>query len=100
MVLYNVTVKIADDVEAEWLQWMKEVHIPDVINAGGFIDGKISRLLNVNDGDESTYVIQYTCQNLERYQHYIEHHSKALRDEHMEKYKNKFVAFRTVMEVL
>jgi hypothetical protein len=100
MILYNITLKIAADVETEWLKWMKENHIPDVMKAGKFLDARISRLLNKDEGDESTYVIQYTCENLEQYNFYIGNYAKALRDEHMAKYKNKFVAFRTVMEIV
>jgi hypothetical protein len=43
MILYNVTVSIDESVEKEWLQWMKEVHIPDVMNTGLFVSSKICR---------------------------------------------------------
>jgi len=43
MILYNVTVKIMKPLEAEWLKWMKEVHIPDVINTGLFGEGTSGR---------------------------------------------------------
>ena len=33
-ILYNVTVSIDKDVEKEWLEWMKKVHIPDVMRTG------------------------------------------------------------------
>ncbi|MCY7410661.1 MAG: DUF4286 family protein [Chitinophagales bacterium] len=100
MLLYNITVKIAGDVEEEWLMWMKEKHTPEVVNAGKFLESKISRLLNKPKGEESTYVIQYLCENLEQYNFYIENFAGALRDEHNAKYKNKFVAFRTLMEIV
>ena len=41
MILYNVTISIDTSVEEDWLQWMKEIHIPDVMNTGLFIDNKI-----------------------------------------------------------
>jgi hypothetical protein len=31
MIVYNVTVNIDGAVEQEWLKWMKEVHIPEVL---------------------------------------------------------------------
>ena len=31
MIIYNVTVGVDKSIEADWLAWMKEVHIPDVI---------------------------------------------------------------------
>ena len=44
MVLYNVTISIDLECEAEWLKWMKESHIPDVIQTGYFKECKLCRL--------------------------------------------------------
>lgn len=100
MILYNVTIKIAREVETEWLQWMTSRHIPDVINTGQFTTSRISRLLDQPEEDDSTYVIQYQCDNMESYNHYITNYATALREEFTQRYKDKFVAFRTLMEVV
>ena len=100
MLLYNVTVKINKDVEEEWLQWMRDVHIPEVMNAGMFIESHICRLLYQPEEDDPTYVIQYVCKNRKLLDHYFEKHAPALREEHDKRYKNQFIAFRTVMEVV
>ena len=34
MILYNVTVNIDTDVEEDWIEWMKETHIPEVMKTG------------------------------------------------------------------
>ncbi|MCE3229382.1 MAG: hypothetical protein K0S32_3933, partial [Bacteroidetes bacterium] len=31
MFIYNVTVNISNDIHTDWLKWMKEIHIPDVM---------------------------------------------------------------------
>ena len=41
MMLYNVTVGIDQSIEAEWLPWMKEIHIPAVLETGMFLNAKI-----------------------------------------------------------
>lgn len=35
-ILYNVTVKVTPDIAADWLQWIKEEHINDVVQTGCF----------------------------------------------------------------
>jgi len=100
MILYNVTVQIDKDIEAEWLEWMKSKHIPDVISTGQFLESRISRLLNDPDEEVSTYVIQYHAESLAHYDRYINEFAPALRDEFNNRYKDKFVLFRTVMEVV
>ncbi|MEP7127383.1 MAG: DUF4286 family protein [Chitinophagales bacterium] len=101
MLLYNVTIKITKDAEAEWLEWMKTRHIPDVLSTGQFVASRISRLLDQPDDDEdSTYVIQYQCESLEKFNYYIDVYATALREEFNQRYKDKFVSFRTLMEVV
>ena len=36
MIIYNVTINIEEAATAEWLAWMQETHIPDVIATGKF----------------------------------------------------------------
>ena len=99
MIIYNVTVKIDNSVHDEWLSWMKSVHIPDVLATGYFVDNKLCKVL-VDDEDGVTYSIQYSCDNMERLNEYYSKHAPALQKEHTAKYKDKFVAFRTLLEVV
>lgn len=98
MILYNVTVKVDRQVQDEWLIWMKTVHIPEVLETGFFSGHTISRLLFQDDGDGSTFVMQYRCADIPTLNRYFDEHAPALQKAHTEKYKNKFVAFRTIME--
>ncbi|MBT6516091.1 MAG: DUF4286 family protein, partial [Crocinitomicaceae bacterium] len=38
MIVYSVTVKVNQEIEENWLRWMKEVHIPDVMATGFFLE--------------------------------------------------------------
>lgn len=100
MLLYNVTTKIHKDAEANWLHWMKHKHIPDVLDTGQFLDAHICKLLDQAEGEDSTYVIQYQCENREKFDEYVNRFAPALRNEHNAKYKDKFVSFRTLMEIV
>ena len=44
MILYNITVSIDYNVHQEWLIWMKEVHIPDVMSTGLFLKSMIAKI--------------------------------------------------------
>ncbi len=84
----------------EWLRWMKTEHIPRVMNSGMFLEHRISRLLEQDESDGVTYAIQYLCNGMNQYETYREEFAPALQQEHADRYKDKFVAFRTVMEVI
>jgi len=99
MILYNVTVKILNEFKADWLDWMKTVHIPDVMNTGLFIENKICRIIE-EDPDGETYAIQYFCKDMDAFMKYQNEHAKELQKEHTQRYDGKYVAFRTLMEVI
>ena len=99
MILYNVTVKIANEVHDDWLRWMREIHIPDVMKTGLFVENKFCRIFE-DDPEGTTYAIQYFCKNMEDFQAYQNEYANALQEEHTTRYKNQYVAFRTLMEVL
>ena len=99
MILYNVTVKIENNTHEDWLKWMKEVHIPDVMETGLFEEYKLCHILQ-DDPEGETYAIQYYCQDMETFQKYQLDFAAKMQAEHQERYKNKYVAFRTLMQVL
>jgi hypothetical protein len=100
MILYNVTIKIDKSAEEEWLHYMKVEHIPEVMATGNFTGFRMCKLLDIIDDDESTYVFQYECESMGILNNYRELKSPQLQENVLKRFKNKFVAFRTVMEVL
>jgi hypothetical protein len=100
MLLYNVTVKIDQQIAEEWLSWMRSVHIPDVLATGCFQEHRLARLLSMEEEDDPTFTIQYLCPNQETLNRYFEDHAPALQRTHKERYHERFVAFRSIMEIL
>ena len=99
MIIYNVTISIDLDVHDEWVQWMKDIHIPDVLQTGMFVESRFTRVI----GDEEngkTYSIQYLCLSEDLYNKYQSEHAPRLQKEVAEKYPGKFSAFRTILNVV
>lgn len=100
MILYNVTIKIDTAIHREWLQWMKEVHIPDVMATGHFKEHKICRIIGDEGPDGVTYAIQYLSPSMQAFQQYQQKHAPSLQAEHTARYEGRYAAFRTLMEVV
>lgn len=99
MILYNVTVNIENDVCKEWLKWMQQEHIPEVMATGYFLENKIYKVL-VEEEQGTTFSIQYTCNSIKDLEEYQRLHAQRLQKEHSRKFANKFVAFRTLLELV
>lgn len=98
MVLYNVTIGIDLDVEKEWLTWMKESYIPSVMNTGLFDDYKIYKVLGQDEAQSVSYSFQYFTESVDKVVQYLDNHAPALVQQLHNKYKDKHVAFRTLLE--
>jgi hypothetical protein len=99
MIIYNVTISIDHSVHDDWIHWMRSVHIPDVMATGHFLEHKICKVL-VDDDSGITYSIQYTASTMEDLEAYQKNEAPRLQKDHSDRYKDKFVAFRTLLEVL
>lgn len=99
MIIYNVTVKISHEKHDDWVAWMKNVHVPEVMATGMFSNNIFSRVM-MEDEEGTNYSIQYYCDNLETLQKYQDEYAAELQKAHTERYKEHFVAFRTLLEVI
>ena len=98
MIVYNVTVKIDLDVHDLWLRWMKEEHIPRVMETGCFVENKLYRVLEENTTDGITYAFQYFASDITKYFDYKEHHAERLKKDSLDLFPGKFTAFRTLLK--
>ena len=100
MILYNVTVNIDNSVAEEWLEWMQTVHIPEIMATTYFIKNQIARMLDEEDNGGTTYAVQYFARNMEDLLEYQRDFAPALQAKHSERYKDKYVSFRSVLEII
>ncbi|TNE53414.1 MAG: DUF4286 family protein [Bacteroidetes bacterium] len=99
MILYNVTVSIDPEIQSEWLVWMREIHIPEVMSTGCFSDARLSRIQGEESGGLS-YSIMYFSPSKDLYEKYQRDFAPALQQEHTERYAGRFAAFRTILDVV
>lgn len=102
MFLYNVTIKVSPEIINEWIDWMQNEHLDEVIATGKFSKYFFYELLEPKEeGDESrTFVAQYQTDSLERYKEYIEQHAPLLREKGFSRFGSGFIAFRSLMKAM
>jgi hypothetical protein len=100
MIIYNVTVIVEHAIAEAWVKWMKEEHIPDLMELGLFTDARLCQLLEQDEDEGKTYTAQYFCEGMEQYNKYITEYAPIMREKGFSRFGNKFVAFRTVMKVV
>ncbi|MEC3964251.1 DUF4286 family protein [Flagellimonas halotolerans] len=100
MLIYNVTINIDESVHDQWLDWMKDKHLPDMLATGKFTHAKMVKVLVEEDMGGITYSVQYTTENRDTLEAYYKEDAERLRGDAQKMFPNKFVAFRTELEVI
>lgn len=100
MIIYNVTTNIHESVHEQWMQWMQEKHIKDVLATGKFTSARMVKVLVEEEMGGTTYSVQYTTDSKETLQRYYDEDAPRLRDEALAIFADKMLAFRTELELV
>ncbi len=99
MYIYNVTITLEPEIEAQWLNWMQQGHIPDMLKTGKFISALMTKVITDQDLGGPTYSVQYRCSSKEVLQDYYTQDALNMRAQSAP-FAGKFVAFRTELDVI
>ncbi len=100
MYIYNVTTQLAWAIHNDWLKWMQEVHIPEVVATGCFTHHRMVRVLEIDETEGPTYAVQYFTDTIESYRRYITQYAPKLRQDGLKHWGDACISFRSLMEVL
>jgi len=100
MIIYNITIKVDWTIAEDWAAWMQDFLIPEVLGTGCFERHQFVRLLQVDETEGPTYAIQYYAATLSKYDYYLQHHAPAFRKQVADKWGEKYIDFRTLMQVI
>lgn len=99
MFIYNVTTNIEEDVHDEWVEWMKNIHIPAMLATEKFEGATMSKVDVVESMGGITYSVQYKIQDKATLERYFEEDAEQLKAQ-TQLFEGKFVSFRTEMEIV
>ena len=98
-VLYNVTVGINPTKIEEWKRFMREDHLPKIFASDCFESFRLCRIID-EQTDSTTLAVQYVAHSLEHLKKYNTIYAPQLQKEHLEKFGNDAVAYRSVLDIL
>ncbi|MCR6721770.1 MAG: DUF4286 family protein [Chitinophagaceae bacterium] len=100
MIIYNVTTQVDLVIVEEWLKWMRDEHIPEVTGTGCFTHAVILQMIEIDISEAHTYAVQYHAESKSHYNRYIREYAELLRRKSVERWGNKVIAFRSVLQVV
>ena len=97
MIVYNVTYKVLWSIHADWLPWLRDEHIPAHMASRLFGEHRLFRLLQQDEDEGPTYVVQLYAETLEDYEEFLIAFAEGLQEAARDKWGDRYIAFRTLM---
>jgi hypothetical protein len=98
-IIYNVTVNVSQNRVEEWLEWLQEEHIPQMLGLGIFVGATLVRVLGFEQGGK-TYAVQYRAESMPDFERYEQELAPTLRAQMVERFGEDAQGFSTVLEVV
>ena len=99
MLIYNTTYKVDDDINENFLIWIRECYIPEIEKNGILKFPRICRVLSHRE-DGTSYTVQWEVESSSLLHRWHMEQGMKLNDEMMKIFKDKVVGFPTLMEVI
>jgi len=98
MIINNITYSINRNLEQDFLEWLKAVHIPEAMNTGKPKSYKIMHLLTEVENAGATYSLQYSFEKMEDFKDFEREFLDDLNDEVYKRYTGNYVFFPSLLE--
>ncbi len=100
MWVFNITTKVDYRISEDWVNWQKNENIPAMMETGVFVDFKFYKLLDQEDIEGFTYIIQYFITSLDLYDTYVHRYQQAFIRTSTDKWGNQIISFKTFMQTV
>ena len=99
MIIYNETVIIEEATHREWLRWMQQEQIPNIMATGCFTSHQMLTVLD-SPNEGVTYCIQFHTDTIDNINRYYELYLQDFHNRLNQRFENRFVMFNTLMETV
>jgi len=97
--IINTTISVDQEINNDWLTWMKDVYVSNALSSGLLIDSRIVRILAEEEGGKS-YAIQMRTKDKASYDKYIGLIAPRLNELMQSEFNGKVAMFSTILEVV
>ena len=99
MYIYNVTINVENAIHLQWLDWMKNSHIPAMLATNKFSKALMTKVMVEEEMGGITYSVQYTTDSKQTLERYYKEDAPTLRAQG-KAFEGNYIAFRTELEVI
>lgn len=98
MVIYEVNLKVNNEIFTKFIQWLS-LHIEDVLKFPGFVKAVFLRDFESDDDLQKNISIQYYLNSPKSLDNYLKNHAPTIRQVGLSKFPNQYSYSYRILEV-
>jgi hypothetical protein len=98
MYIFNITTKVDNSIAEDWLRWQKEEYIPEVLSTNYFNNFKLFYLMNQDESEGITYVLQFFADTIFNYDSYIKIFAEVHQQKTFKRWNSNFIVFTSLLK--
>ncbi len=100
MIIFNTTYSVSDKVYGSFLKWVKEKHVPGMINSGYFSESVVTRVLSDEIDEGSAISIQLKADSIDAVNQWKSEYGDLFQMEISSLFSVEVLYFSTFLEVI
>lgn len=100
MLIFNTTYKVSTEQSENWLNWIKEHHIPFMMSTGEFSKPQTSKIVGSEDNEGISYSVQFQIADMTALMQWHKENTSHFQNNCSAAFGNEVSFFSTVLEVM
>lgn len=97
--LYNVTMQVNKQMENQYMEWLQQLYIPEVMDSGFFTKYQLLKIIS-DAPEDTTYAVQFITPSIEKFQEFENQFLDRMLGFIVEIWNNEVLYFTTSMEIV
>lgn len=100
MLIFNTTYLVSDKMHGVWLKWVREQHIPSLLQSGFFTAPQVAKVMSAEEQDGTSYSVQFKVEDIVALENWHLQYAKAFEQDVQQRFGAEVIFFATVLELI
>ncbi|MDD4971778.1 MAG: DUF4286 family protein [Paludibacter sp.] len=100
MLIFNTTYLVSDKVHGIWLKWVREQHIPFMLESTYFTQPQVARVITSAEQDGTSFSVQFHVLDMHTLKLWNKEYSQLFQEKCSQQFGTEVIFFTTVLEVV
>ncbi len=100
MLIFNTTYLVSDKVHGVWLKWIREQHIPFMLDTTYFSQPQVARVITSDKQDGTSFSVQFLISDMRTLKLWNQQFSSSFQENCSQQFGPEVLFFTTVLEMV